>query len=180
MAITRLDRSINGFVDAVSHVLLNVFPAILYLGISLFIMLHLNWKLALLVACFLPLPGIIATFAGPERARRERSLMHRWSAIYSRFGEVLSGMVTVRSFSMEDAEKKRFLNAVSEANKIGIRGVGIDSGLGAATSLVVVIARIAAILFGGLLILHGKLFRWGALVASLWDLSAAFSVRCRD
>jgi ATP-binding cassette subfamily B protein len=171
--ITRLDRSINGYVDAVSQVLLTIFPAVLYLGISVFIMLHLNWKLALLVFFFLPLPGIMATLAGRERVQRERSLMHRWSAIYSRFNEVLSGIVTVRSFAMEDAEKNRLLSAVSEAHKVGIRGVGIDSGLGAATNMVINLARIAAILFGGLLILHGKL-SLGALVAFLGYVGGLF------
>jgi len=37
----------------------------------------------------------IAAFAGPEQNRRERTLLDRWSKIYSRFNEVLSGMVTV-------------------------------------------------------------------------------------
>ncbi len=171
--ISRLDRSINGFTEAVNHVLLNIFPAILYLGISLFIMVQMNWKLAALVICFLPLPGLIATLAGPERSRRERSLMHHWSSIYARFSEVLSGIVTVRSFSMEDAEKHRLLCSVSEANRIGIRGVGIDAGLGAATNMVVFLARMAAILLGGALILHGKM-TLGALVAFLGYLGGLF------
>jgi ATP-binding cassette subfamily B protein len=171
--MTRLDRGIQGFVGAVSQVLFNIFPAILYLIISLIIMLKLNWMMALLVLCFLPLPAAIAAFAGPEQTRRERTLLDRWSKIYSRFNEVLSGIVIVRSFSMEDAEKQRFLKDVQEANQVVIRGVGVDSGLGAATNLVVTAARIAAIAFGGLLVLRGQA-SLGTVVAFLGYVGGLF------
>jgi ATP-binding cassette subfamily B protein len=171
--MTKLDRSIQGFVTAVSQILFNSFPAILYLIISLVIMLRLNWKLAVLTLCFLPLPAIIAAFAGPEQNRRERALLDQWSKIYSRFNEVLSGIITVRSFSMEHAEKDRFLKDVHRANQVVIRGVGIDSGLGAATNLVVTAARIAAIAFGGMLVLQGKV-TLGTLVAFLGYVGGLF------
>src|SRR6185312_7180921 len=122
--------------------------------IALVIMVRLDWQLALLVIAFLPLPAIIAAIGGPEQNRRERALLDQWSKIYSRFNEVLSGIVTVRSFSMEDAEKRRFLRDVKKANDVVVRGVGIDSGLGAATNLTVTAARITAIAFGGMLILQ--------------------------
>src|SRR5205814_10632927 len=43
--MTRLDRGIQGFINAVSQILFNVFPAILYLCISVVVMLRLNWRL---------------------------------------------------------------------------------------------------------------------------------------
>lgn len=171
--MTKLDRSIQGLINALSQILFNVFPAILYLVISLGIMLFLNWKLALLVLAFVPLPAAIAALAGPEQNRRERALLDRWSQIYSRFNEVLSGMITVRSFSMEDVEKQRFMTNVQEANQVVIRGVGIDSGVGAATNLVVTAARIAAITFGGIMIIHGNL-TLGSLIAFLGYVGGLF------
>jgi ATP-binding cassette, subfamily B, bacterial len=104
--MTKLDRGIQGFISAVTQILFNIFPAILYLAISIVVMFRLNWKLAVIVVCFVPLPAVIAALAGPEQTRRERNLLDQWSKIYSRFNEVLSGIVTVRSFSMEDTEKK--------------------------------------------------------------------------
>jgi ATP-binding cassette, subfamily B, bacterial len=171
--MTKLDRSIQGLIGAISQILFSVFPAILYLLISLVIMVFLDWKLTILVIAFLPLPAAIAAFAGPEQNRRERTLLDKWSQIYSRFNEVLSGIVTVRSFSMEDAEKKRFLADVHQANQVVIRGVGIDSGVGAATNLVVAAARIAAIAFGGTLIVQGRL-TLGTLVAFLGYVGGLF------
>ena len=171
--MTKLDRSIQGFIGAVSQILFNVFPAILYLLISLVVMLRLNWKLAVVVLCFAPLPAAIAAIAGPEQTRRERSLLDVWSRIYSRFNEVLSGIVTVRSFSMEDSEKRRFLDEVQKANRIVVRGVGTDSGFGAATNLVVMVARITAMAYGGLLVMQGHT-TVGTLVAFLGYVAGLF------
>src|SRR3954468_777780 len=143
--MTRLDLGIQGFINAVSQILFNVFPAILYLGISIFIMWRLEWRLALVILFFAPIPAIIAAFGAPEQTRRDRILLDRWASIYSRFNEVLSGIVTVRSFAMEDSEKTRFLREVSSANNVVVQGVPADTGFGAATNGVITLARLAAI-----------------------------------
>ncbi len=83
--MTKLDRGIQGFIGAITQILFNVFPAVLYLVISVIVMLRLNWKLAVIVICFVPVPAIIAAWAGPEQTRRERALLDRWAKIYSRF-----------------------------------------------------------------------------------------------
>src|ERR1051325_1596478 len=50
--MTKLDRGIQGFIGAITQILFNVFPAVLYLGVSIVVMMRLNWKLAVLVLCF--------------------------------------------------------------------------------------------------------------------------------
>jgi ATP-binding cassette subfamily B protein len=137
-------------------------------------MMELNWKLALLVICFAPVPAIIAALAAPEQTRRERTLFDQYVRIYSRFNEVLSGIVTVRSFSMEDMEKQRFLREVDRANQTVIRGVGLDSGFGAATNVVVMLARVAAIGLGGVLFIRGEV-TVGTILAFLGYVGSLFS-----
>jgi ATP-binding cassette, subfamily B, bacterial len=171
--MTRLDRGIQGFINAITQILFNVFPAILYLCISVVIMARLNWRLAVIVIAFVPLPALIAAWSGPEQTRRERALLDQWSKIYSRFNEVLSGIVTVRSFAMEDAEKKRFLKDVDLANQVVARGVGLDSGLGAANNLVVAFARIAALALGGMFVIQGRA-TVGTLIAFLGYVGGLF------
>ncbi|MGV3771597.1 MAG: ABC transporter ATP-binding protein [Verrucomicrobiales bacterium] len=171
--MTKLDRSIQGFINAASQILFNVFPALLYLIISIVIMIRLEWKLALLVLAFSPLPALIAAMAAPEQTRRERILMNQWSKIYSRFNEVLSGIVTVRSFAMEDMEKKRFLKEVGEANRVVVEGVGTDTGFSAASNIVIAAARIAATGYGGYLVLQNEI-TLGTLVAFLGYVGGLF------
>jgi ATP-binding cassette subfamily B protein len=136
-------------------------------------MLRLEWRLALLVLAFAPLPALIARVAAPMQTRRERRLLERWVRIYSRFNEVLAGIVTVKSFTMEEAEKRRFLSEVNSANEVVIKGVGVDSGLGAAQNLVQIAARVSALVAGGALVLGGHM-TVGTLVAFLGYVGGLF------
>src|SRR5690606_31368753 len=104
--MTRLDRGIQGFVGAVSEIAFNVLPALVYLVIAVGIMTRLDWRLAITVLVFAPVPALIASRAAPLQIRREHQLLERWTRIYARFNEVLSGIVIVKSFAMEEAEKK--------------------------------------------------------------------------
>jgi ATP-binding cassette subfamily B protein len=171
--MTRLERSIQGLVGALSELAFNTAPAAVYLVLSVAVMLRLEVRLALLVLVFAPLPALIARLAAPMQTRRERTLLERWVRIYSRFNEVLSGIATVKSFTMEDAEKKRFLEEVSSANEVVIRGVGVDSGVGAAQNLVQIAARVAALTMGGILVVRGEL-TVGTLVAFLGYVGGLF------
>jgi ATP-binding cassette subfamily B protein len=171
--MTRLDRSIQGFVTAISEFSFNMLPAFAYLIMAIVVMSRLDWRLTLLVVFFAPLPAIIASRAAPVQIQRERNLLNRWTRIYSRFNEVLSGIVTVRSFAMEDKEKERFLKGVREANGVVINGVWFDSWISASQNLVVTVARIAAIGLGGLLIMKGET-TLGTLVAFLSYVGGLF------
>jgi ATP-binding cassette, subfamily B, bacterial len=150
-----------------------VFPAVVYLIMSVVIMLRLEWRLALLLLVFAPVPAIVAALATPEQTQRERTLLDRWAKIYSRFNEVLSGIVTVRSFAMEDIEKERFLRDVAAANSVVVTGVRTDSGFTAAGNIAVALARIATICGGGWLIVRGEI-TVGTLVALLGYVGGLF------
>lgn len=171
--MTRLDRGIQGFIGAVSEISFNVLPAIAYLGIAVVIMLRLDWRLTVLVLAFAPLPAVVAAWAAPNQTRREQTLMDRWAKIYARFNEILSGIVTVRSFAMEDAEKRRFLKAVGEANRVVVRGIGFDTGVGAVQNLLVMAARVSAVALGGYLVVRGEA-TIGTLVAFLGYVGGLF------
>jgi len=171
--MTRLDRSIQGLVGALAEISFNVIPAAAYLALSVLVMFRLEPRLAVVVLVFAPVPALIARFAAPMQTRRERRLLERWVHIYSRFNEVLSGIVTVKSFAMEDAEKKRFLDEVNSANEVVIRGVGVDSGVGAAQNLVQIGARVAALAVGGALVVRGEV-TIGTLVAFLGYVGGLF------
>jgi ATP-binding cassette subfamily B protein len=153
--MTRLDRGIQGVVSGLTELTFNVLPALVYLVVSASIMLRLDANAALLVMAFMPIPAVITARAAPEQAEREKQLMGRWSSIYARFNEVLSGIVTVKSFAMEEQEKRRFLRGVESANQDVIRGVLRDSWVDASKNAAVWLARMAALAWGGYLVLRG-------------------------
>ena len=154
--LTRLDRSIQGFLGAVQEIGTGVLPSVVYLAIALVLMFELDWRLSLVVLVFAPIPPLIGVWAAPEQTRREEDLLDRWVALFSRFNEVLTGILTVKSFVMEEEERRRFLRGVHDANRVVIRGVGRDSRVGAVRNGVAALARVAAIALGGFLVLRGQ------------------------
>ncbi len=171
--MTRLDRGIQGFLEAFNQAAFTVLPAIVYLGVSVVVMVDLDARLALLVCILAPMPAVIATWSAPERIRRERRLLDRWSRIYARFNEVLTGIITVKSFAMEEREKHRFLDDVESANRIVERGVGVDSAVSAAQNVVVLAARLAALGLGSYLVMRGEI-TVGTVVAFLSYVGGLF------
>jgi ATP-binding cassette subfamily B protein len=171
--MTRLDRSIQGLIGAVTQILFSVLPSALFLVMAIAIMFQLDRRLAALVLVFAPMPALIAMRAAPEQVRRERTLLERWARIYSRFNEVLSGILIVRSFTMEEVEKNRFLRDVSEANRVVIRGVATDTGYGAASNFVVAAARLSALAVGGYLAVTHTI-TVGTVIAFLGYVGALF------
>jgi ATP-binding cassette subfamily B protein len=171
--MTKLDRGTSGLVGALAEILFNVLPSLLYLVFSLVLMFRLDWRLSLVVLFFAPLPALVGAWAAGEQTRRERTLLDRWTRIYSRFNEVLAGIVTVKSFAMEEEEQRRFLSEVDRANSVVLRGVGRDTGTGAARNLVSLLARAAALGVGSLLVLRGEA-TVGTLVAFLGYMGGLF------
>ena len=171
--LTRLDRSITGYITAVQELGTALLPSLVYLTISLVVMLTLDWRLTVAVLAFLPIPPLVAVWAAPEQMSREKALLERWVDIYGRFGEVLTGIVTVRSFVMENREKHRFMSGVREANRLVLEGVGRDSGVGGVRSLAGGLARVAAVGLGGWLVLRGEA-TVGTVVAFLGYVGGLF------
>jgi ATP-binding cassette, subfamily B, bacterial len=169
----KLERSIQNFVGAVSEIFLNVLPSVLFLVMALIVMFRLDWRMTLLVLVFAPLPTLIAWKVSPRQVKREKFLMNQWGRIYARFNEVLSSIITVRSFAMEDNEKMRFMKNVKRANEKVKKGVYYDSLSGSMQKFITIMARIAALGAGSWLIMSGEL-TIGTLVAFLAYIAAMF------
>jgi ATP-binding cassette, subfamily B, bacterial len=154
--MTRLNHGINGFVAAIAEIAFNILPGLIYLAISVIVMFRLDWRLSLVVVLFAPIPALIGVYASREQTARESALLHRWGAIFSRFNEVLSGIVTVKSFAMEEAERKRFMDDVSDAHGIVRKGVMTDTKIGSMQNLVIMLAKSTSIACAVFLIHRGE------------------------
>jgi ATP-binding cassette subfamily B protein len=136
-------------------------------------MFRFDWRMTMVVLVFVPLPTLIAWKVSPKQVKREKFLMNQWAGIYNRFNEVLTSIVTVRSFAMEDHEKMRFMRNVNRANDKVKKGVFFDSYAGASQRFVTVLARIAALGLGTYLIIHGQM-TIGVLIAFLSYITGFF------
>ncbi|MGH7509192.1 MAG: ABC transporter ATP-binding protein [Gemmatimonadales bacterium] len=171
--MNRINQAISGYVSAFGEIAFNLLPTLLYLVLSVTVMLRMEWRLALAVIVFTPLPALIGARAAPEQIQRERRLVERWSSIYSRFNEVLAGIMTVKGFAMEEAEKRRFLSGVQAGNEVVRQGVRTDNRTGTLRSLATTSARLAALAFGGYMVSRGEI-TVGTLVAFLGYIGGLF------
>lgn len=159
--------------SAFTEVLVQLFPALIYLCVSVVVMLRLDFRLSLVSLFFAPLPAVVGAFAASEQSQRERSLMERWTRVFARFNEVLSGIVVVKSFVMEDREKRRFLEGVQSANSVVLRGVATDARVNAVKSGIMACARLSALGVGGVLVMKRQI-SVGTLVAFVAYLGGLF------
>ncbi|AEG91199.1 ABC transporter ATP-binding protein [Ramlibacter tataouinensis] len=171
--VSRVNTSINGFVAAVMELAFKALPAVCYLGLALVALLQLDWRLALAVCVFAPLPAVIGMRAAPEQTRRDRALLQHWTRIFGRWTEVLGGIRTVKGFAMEQAEERRFLKAVDRGNGLVALGAHRDAGTHARQALAAAAARLCVAGIGAWLVLrgHGTV---GTLVAALQFVGGLF------
>ena len=164
--VNRVNRGIDGYVSAFSEIAFKLTPALAYLVLAAVALFRMEWRLALIVLAFTPLPALIGVWAAREQTERERKLMRRWTTLYSRLHESLDGIRIVKSFAMEEAEQRRFLSGQREGNGIVERGARRDATTGAMRGLSAITARIAVIIVGSVMITHGQI-TIGTLVAVL-------------
>ncbi|HEX6533333.1 MAG TPA: ABC transporter ATP-binding protein [Gemmatimonadaceae bacterium] len=171
--MTRVNQGITGFLTAFSEIAFNLVPAVAYLALSAIALARLEWHLALLVLAFTPLPAVIGAWAAREQTQRERTLMERWTVLYSRLNEVWAGIRTVKAFAMEQVELRRFLSGQRAGNEIVRRGVRTDAVTNALRGFAATLARLSALGVGGWLLIQGRI-TIGTLVAVLGYITGLF------
>jgi ATP-binding cassette subfamily B protein len=171
--VSCVNTSIHGFVTAVAELAFKALPAACYLALALAALVQLDWRLALAVCAFAPLPALIGMRAAPEQTRRDRALLAHWTATFGRWTEVLGGIRTVKGFAMEKAEEQRFLHAVAKGNARQTRGADRDARTNSLQGLSAAAARLSVAAIGGWLVFrgHGTV---GTLVAALQYVGGLF------
>ena len=170
---TRLNQGTTGVTAAFAELAFQTLPNLAYLTMSVLAMARLEPRLLLVVAVFAPLPALVGAWAAREQTARERRLLQQWTRVFARFHEVLSGMLTVKGFAMERAERDRFLSGVREGHAIVRGGLRRDARTDVLRGMAATLARLTALGVGGWLIVRGQI-TIGTLVAFLGYISGLF------
>jgi len=171
--VSSVNTAIHGFVSAITELAFKALPSAFYLGLAFTALLQMGWKLAVAVCVFAPLPALIGMRAAREQTRRDRDLLAHWTATFGRWTEVLGGIRTVKGFAMEQAEEKRFLDAVAHGNARVTQGARTDAHTNALQGLAAAAARLSVAALGAALVLRGQ-GTVGALVAALQYVGGLF------
>jgi ATP-binding cassette subfamily B protein len=163
-------QSANAFTD----VAFRLAPALLYVALAAAGMLRLHAGLTAAVLCLVPLPAVAAALAAPRQTARDAMHHAFWTRLWSSYNEVLHGMGTVRAFAKEGAEERAFMRRQRWVFASVQRGVYVDAQVTAAAGLAELLARIAVLGYGGLLVARGEL-TVGTLLAFLGYVGGVFA-----
>ena len=133
------------------------------LSISVVIVL-MNWRLALIAFCTLPLYVLVHKRLGARMKSNSKQARMRMDSIEGNLHETVSGITEVKSFTIEGEEVERFLDRCRlhrEAVQTNIRTYALSLGL---TALLTRIPPVLVIWAGGHMVLGGTL-SVGALMA---------------
>jgi len=172
--MTRVDRGITAFMEAIASIAFQVLPAVAYLALSLFFMLQLSPALALVAIAFVVPPLVFGRRAMQRMVELERAIMDRWCRIYDRFQQVLAGMKTVKSFAREHEEQALFVGSVADTQKEVLRSVRMQTKLGVGRGLCIQLGRVMVLAVGSWLAYRNEI-GLGTLVAFLGYLGGLYA-----
>ena len=169
-----VDASAPQSAVAFTDVAFRLLPALLYVSLAAGGMLRLHRGLSVIVLCLTPLPAVAAALAAPRQTARDAMHHAFWQRLWSWYNEVLHGMATVRAFAKEGAEERAFVRRQRWVFASVQRGVYVDAQVTAAAGLAELLARVAVLGYGGLLVARGQL-TVGALLAFLGYVGGVFA-----
>jgi ATP-binding cassette subfamily B protein len=171
--MSRVGQSLERFLEAFAEIAFEQLPTLLYFGVALVAMVKLDWRLAVLVISFTPLPPLTAAWAAREQARRERRLLDQEASVAGRLYETLQGLLTVKGFGREHAKRRKVLQGVSIVHAIGRRGARRDAVTEGLSDLPYTLARLVTIGIGAVLVIRGEI-TIGVIVGFLGYIEGLF------
>lgn len=143
--------------EFMEQVFSQMFTQIFMMAAALFMMLLMNWKLALLALLFLPFAlGLVWMFRGMER----RLYRQQWQfddKVNGRLQDVISGIRVVKSFGQEEREAARFNRYSERLMRIQRRNELLWDTLYPFVTFVIVSGTFLIYYFCGADILNGKM-----------------------
>ena len=169
-----IDASAPQTASAFTDVAFRVLPTVTYLALAAWGMVRLHAGLGLVVLGLAPIPALVGALAASRQTARDRMHHAFWTRLWSWYTEVLHGMGTVRAFAQERAEERAFTRRIRGVFASIQRGIQVDAQVTAAAGLAELLARVAVLGGGGLLVVRGQL-TVGALLAFLGYVGGVFA-----
>jgi ABC-type multidrug transport system fused ATPase/permease subunit len=171
--ISRMTNDIEALNQLISDGIVTLFSNMLTLVGVVVILLLMDWHLALITFCVLPLLLITSLVFRRYSAGAFKETRERISAITSHLQETLSGVRVVRSFGQEDRHLARMTELNVLNRQANMKTVYLNATYFPATELMTAIGTAAILLFGGYQAMNGNIMI-GVLVSFIGYLQLFF------
>ncbi len=156
--LSRMNNDVGGIEDVVSDTVFGFISSIIVVTTTLVLMLSLSWQLTLAALALMPIVLIPSRFVGRATYRARKRTQERLSAMSVYMQEILgiSGMLLVKAFTKERAERQRFRDLNTDVYRAHIRQAMIDRGFGLFGNVMMALGPALLLLLGGYLVITGR------------------------
>ncbi len=156
--LSRINTDIDGVEDVVTDTVFGLVSSALVTIATLALMLSFSWQLTLAVVVMIPLVGLPARRAGRAtyKARGQTQVQRGQMTAYLQEILGISGIMLVKAFGKEPAERQRFAGMNDELQALEIRQNLIGQWFGMLMSTLQTAGPALMILFGGWLVVTGR------------------------
>ena len=155
--ISRMTNDIEALNQLISDGIVTLFSNVLTLFGVVTILLLLDWRLALITFCVLPLLLVTSLVFRRYSAGAFKETRERISAITSHLQETLSGVRVVRSFGQEDRHIRRMTELNVLNRQANMKTVYLNATYFPATELMTAIGTAVILLYGGYQTVYGNI-----------------------
>ncbi len=159
--VWRLVQEVNGVANIVyAGILLVAFDAAQLL-IASYLLLSLNWKLALAVLCLLPFYGWTLYRMSPAVRKASDDVSRHMGQVSGNVQEQFAAMALVKTYAAEDRETAKFRKENKRQLDFVLHQSKLGHAMGAASDGVIHLGTTIMIGWGGLLVYHNPRFTLG-------------------
>jgi len=160
--ITRDSDAIHQMIGEGSEILIR--DGLLVVGIGV-VLLVMDWKLALCIMIPVPIIVIVTASFWRKLHRMYHRIWHRWSKLFSRINEAISGVRVVKAFAQEEREVDSVNTRAYQLFVANVKADRVWAIYFPAVELMFMLVMVSIWWFGGRSIILGTGFTLGALQA---------------
>ena len=150
--MSRVTNDVNALNELVSSGILNVINDVFMLGGTVFIMMRMNWQLALVTFTTFPFLLLIATRFRGRMQKAYHEVRRKAATVNANLQESISGVRVTQSFVREDKNAQRFEEKNQDNMQANMQAAQLNSAFGPLVEIVATLGVCIVVWYGGLLI----------------------------
>jgi ATP-binding cassette, subfamily B, bacterial len=156
--LSRMSNDVGGIQDVVSETVFGLVSDVVTVASTLALMLALDWRLTLAALVLMPIVLVPSRYVGKATYRARKQTQEKLSQMSSYMQEVLgiSGILLVKAFTKERAERRRFGDINHELRRLEIRQTMIGRWFGLLNQVFFTLGPALLLLLGGYLVVTGQ------------------------
>ena len=156
--LSRMSNDVGGIQDVVSETVFGLVSDVITVTSTLALMLALDWRLTLAALVLMPIVLVPTRYVGKATYRARKQTQEQLSQMSSYMQEVLgiSGILLVKAFTKERAERHRFGGINQELKRLEIRQTMIGRWFGLLNNVFFTLGPALLLLLGGYLVVTGQ------------------------